>query len=289
MGLGHALVVATNLVPKQMWRCMLRVDTSVSEGFSCPTFQLLCPNRKSLRNHMTRKHSQNPKKPQLSVNFCWWRNFFSLELDCLVNSKMNKYSEGHGSGTVWRCTDCGYKSKYKTNVSEHVESRHVQLTWAVCNYAVQCVLIGRLCAIMSQKWKQARQRVWQNYHWKVALNLVLAHCFFLELESYIVSKMSKLTSNRKADLLRLGGGVTGQEGLKLVFWTKITPFHWRKFCLLLSAHSSAKDSQVHNLLRTRAWTRHWRWSVLTVESVAKGFQVGGSWNNTSPNVGRAQV
>ena len=155
--------------------------------------------------------------------------------------------------------------------------------------AVQCVLIGRLCAIMSQKWKQARQRVWQNYHWKVALNLVLAHCFFLELESYIVSKMSKLTSNRKADLLRLGGGVTGQEGLKLVFWTKITPFYWRKFCLLLSAHSSAKDSQVHNLLRTRAWTRHWRWSVLTVESVAKGFQVGGSWNNTSPNVGRAQV
>ena len=100
--------------------------------------------------------------------------------------------------------------------------------------------------------------------------------FFLELESYIVSKMSKLTSNRKADLLRLGGGVTGQEGLKLVFWTKITPFYWRKFCLLLSAHSSAKDSQVHNLLRTRAWTRHWRWSVLTVESVAKGFQVGGS-------------
>ena len=95
--------------------------------------------------------------------------------------------------------------------------------------AVQCVLIGRLCAIMSQKWKQARQRVWQNYHWKVALNLVLAHCFFLELESYIVSKMSKLTSNRKADLLRLGGGVTGQEGLKLVFWTKITPFYWRRF------------------------------------------------------------
>ena len=47
---------------------------------------------------------------------------------------MDKYSEGHGSGTVWRCTDCGYESKYKTNVSEHVESRHVQLTWAVCNY-----------------------------------------------------------------------------------------------------------------------------------------------------------
>ena len=35
----------------------------VSEGFSCPTCQLLCPNRKSLRNHMTRKHSQNPNNP----------------------------------------------------------------------------------------------------------------------------------------------------------------------------------------------------------------------------------
>lgn len=42
----------------------------VSEGFSCPTCQLLCPNRKSLRNHMTRKHSQNPNNPNLSVNFC---------------------------------------------------------------------------------------------------------------------------------------------------------------------------------------------------------------------------
>ena len=31
----------------------------VSEGFYCPTCQLLCPNRKSLRNHTTRKHSQN--------------------------------------------------------------------------------------------------------------------------------------------------------------------------------------------------------------------------------------
>ena len=101
----------------------------VSEGFSCPTCQLLCPNRKSLRNHMTRKHNN-----QLSVNFCRWINFFSLELDFLVNSKMDKYSEGHGSGTVWRCTDCGYESKYKTNVSEHVESRHVQSAGAVCNY-----------------------------------------------------------------------------------------------------------------------------------------------------------
>jgi len=35
----------------------------VSEGFSCPTCQLLCPNRKSLRNHMTRKHGQNPNNP----------------------------------------------------------------------------------------------------------------------------------------------------------------------------------------------------------------------------------
>ena len=273
-----------------MWRCMLRVDTSVSEGFSCPTFQLLCPNRKSLRNHMTRKHSQNPKKPQLSVNFCWWRNFFSLELDCLVNSKMNKYSEGHGSGTVWRCTDCGYKSKYKTNVSEHVESRHVQLTWAVCNYCSSvCVnreaLRNHVTEMKASKTESLTELPLESCPKSCFSSLF----FFLELESYIVSKMSKLTSNRKADLLRLGGGVTGQEGLKLVFWTKITPFHWRKFCLLLSAHSSAKDSQVHNLLRTRAWTRHWRWSVLTVESVAKGFQVGGSWNNTSPNVGRAQV
>ena len=32
----------------------------VSQGFTCPICQLFCPNRKSLRNHMTRKHSQTP-------------------------------------------------------------------------------------------------------------------------------------------------------------------------------------------------------------------------------------
>ena len=148
--------------------------------------------------------------------------------------------------------------------------------------AVQCVLIGRLCAIMSTSITEMKASKTESLT-ELPLESCPKSCFsslLLELESYIFSKMSKLTSNRKADLLRLCGGVTGQEGLKLVFWTKNTPFYWRKFCLLfcllLSAHSSAKDSQVHNLLRTRAWTRHWRWSVLTVESVAKGFQVGGS-------------
>ena len=202
---------------------------------------------------------------------------------------MNKYSEGHGSGTVWRCTDCGYKSKYKTNVSEHVESRHVQLTWAVCNYAVQCVLIGRLCAIMSQKWKQARQRVWQNYHWKVALNLVLAHCFFFRTGELHCLKNVQVDIEQKGRFAETLWRCNGPRGAKISNLDQNYPFSLAEVLSTLPAHSSAKDSQVHNLLRTRAWTRHWRWSVLTVESVAKGFQVGGSWNSTSPNVGRAQV
>jgi hypothetical protein len=41
---------------------------------------------------------------------------------------------------MWRCVDCGYESKYKTNVREHVESKHTESTGAVCSFCnVVCV------------------------------------------------------------------------------------------------------------------------------------------------------
>jgi len=54
------------------------------------------------------------------------------ELDNLINSKMVKISGI--SGSMWKCTECGYESKYKTNVCEHVESKHVESCGVVCSF-----------------------------------------------------------------------------------------------------------------------------------------------------------
>ena len=37
-------------------------------------------------------------------------------------------------GPMWQCDDCGYVSKYKTNVREHVESKHVASSEISCTY-----------------------------------------------------------------------------------------------------------------------------------------------------------
>ena len=43
------------------------------------------------------------------------------------------------SGPVWRCLDCLYESKIKTNVLEHVESKHV------LSLGVQCPVCNAVC------------------------------------------------------------------------------------------------------------------------------------------------
>ena len=37
-------------------------------------------------------------------------------------------------GPMWRCEDCGYASRYKTNVREHVESQHITSSGINCSY-----------------------------------------------------------------------------------------------------------------------------------------------------------
>ena len=42
-------------------------------------------------------------------------------------SKLSSNSE-----TLWRCNDCGYESKKKTNTQEHVEAKHIQSSGFLC-------------------------------------------------------------------------------------------------------------------------------------------------------------
>jgi len=59
------------------------------------------------------------------------------DLNSLINSKMSKVLDDAGH-RIWRCDDCLYESKYKTNVMEHVESKHVNSPGIICPY---CELI----------------------------------------------------------------------------------------------------------------------------------------------------
>ena len=67
---------------------------------------------------------------------------------------MTKVADDIG-GTVWKCTDCGYESKYKTNVTEHVESKHVTSAGVVCSF----------CSSMCVNRKALRNHVYK-YHRK---------------------------------------------------------------------------------------------------------------------------
>jgi len=55
------------------------------------------------------------------------------DLNSLINSKMSKVL-GDAGHINWRCDDCLYESKYKTNVMEHVESKHVHSTGIICQF-----------------------------------------------------------------------------------------------------------------------------------------------------------
>ena len=50
----------------------------------------------------------------------------------LIRSKMS--SVIGEEGTVWQCNDCLYVSKYRTNVMEHVEAKHVAPVELYCQY-----------------------------------------------------------------------------------------------------------------------------------------------------------
>lgn len=55
-----------------------------------------------------------------------------LDLNFLINSKMSKVLSDAGHN--WRCDECLYESKYKTNVMEHVESKHVNSPGIICQH-----------------------------------------------------------------------------------------------------------------------------------------------------------
>lgn len=54
------------------------------------------------------------------------------ELESYIFSKMSKLTSSN-SETLWRCNDCGYESRKKTNTQEHVEAKHIQSSGFLCS------------------------------------------------------------------------------------------------------------------------------------------------------------
>ena len=145
--------------------------------------------------------------------------------------------------------------------------------------AVQCVLIGRLCAIMSTsitEMKASKTESLTELPLESCPKSCFSSLFFFRTGELHCLKNVQVDIEQKGRFAETLWRCNGPRGAKISNLDQNYPFSLAEVLSTLPAHSSAKDSQVHNLLRTRAWTRHWRWLVLTVESVAKGFQVGGS-------------
>ena len=47
-----------------------------------------------------------------------------------------------GSEVIWRCNECGYESKKKTNTVEHVEAKHINSGGFLCPIC-QLVCVNR--------------------------------------------------------------------------------------------------------------------------------------------------
>lgn len=58
----------------------------------------------------------------------------ALAREWCVNERVIKTADEMGF-TKWHCSDCSYSSKYKTNVTQHVAVKHLQLDdTAKCHY-----------------------------------------------------------------------------------------------------------------------------------------------------------
>lgn len=81
-----------------------------------------------------------PSQPCFKATQSWQKilkSMFSCDLInhlflAEVEAKMMK--ESTEAGVVWKCTDCGHHTKFRTSLFEHVESKHVESSGYICQY-----------------------------------------------------------------------------------------------------------------------------------------------------------
>lgn len=88
----------------------------------------------------------------MTLNVIFFLNFLD-EFEQEVASFMAKKSDSIGH-TLWECIDCGYGSKFKYNVTEHVRVKHLNLISAhVCEF----------CQITCPTKSALRSHIWRKH------------------------------------------------------------------------------------------------------------------------------
>lgn len=97
-----------------------------SGGFICPECSTVCPTRKALAMHNSRKHK------------FMWVIFFQIQyrtdpsfylgpLDKLIEQHMLRIETGQ-----WQCQQCSFSSKQRHHVKNHIESKHIESGGFLC-------------------------------------------------------------------------------------------------------------------------------------------------------------
>ena len=73
----------------------------------------------------------------LNIDTQWILFLVCLDLDTVINDKMYR------DGQIWFCTDCNFQSPKKSNVHEHIESKHVTHSGYYCD------ICSKLCPTKS--------------------------------------------------------------------------------------------------------------------------------------------
>lgn len=74
----------------------------------------------------------NTSREITGMSFSWIRQLFPMIFSALIKSKMQKESDGLG-GFLWRCLDCGHTSKRTTDLTKHIEAKHISACYD-CSY-----------------------------------------------------------------------------------------------------------------------------------------------------------
>ena len=107
-----------------------------STHVQCPYCLILCPNKKSLRNHTYKYH-----RSQDICFFCQTANRyryicpFCLEAKDVEANMVPIFDE---FGKAWQCAQCGYSTRRKSDLKDHIDAKHIERDPLPCN---QCDMI----------------------------------------------------------------------------------------------------------------------------------------------------
>ena len=97
----------------------------VSTGYYCPHCPEVLKNKHALKNHLARVHKWcNLGKENDSLSLCHCILLFAAQIESMMANL--------GSGSGYQCLECGYHSKYSTNVKNHIDAKHIVSTGYYC-------------------------------------------------------------------------------------------------------------------------------------------------------------